>query len=149
MNIAFSYILSKTRLSCELASSLQVAVNGLFNDMQDINPLDLKISEYNQRYLRAKLEHLRGSLFTYACILEKALSDWQKPLADMVFIEYGGGTGFLSLLAKRMVIGTVIYNDIYDISCKDAKEIARTLECQADHYVCKSSAKMAQFWGLN
>lgn len=34
-----------------------------------------------------------------------------------------------------MGIGTVIYNDIYDIFCKDAKEIAKTLGCEADYYV--------------
>ena len=37
------------------------------------------------------------------------------PLNKFTFIEYGGGTGLLSLLAKECNIGTVIYNDIYDL----------------------------------
>lgn len=135
MNTRFSHMLSKTRPTGGLTRKLQAAVNRIFNDMQEINPLDLNISEYNQRYLKDQLQNLRNSLFRYASIIEAALSQAEKPLADMVFIEYGGGTGFLSLLAKRMRIGTVIYNDIYDVSCKDAKEIARILGCPADHYV--------------
>ena len=135
MNVNFSHVLSKTRLTGELTRRLHVAVDRIFGDMQDINPLDLNISEYNQRYLKDQLQNLSRSQVRYACIIGGALSQSQKPLADMVFIEYGGGTGFLSLLAKRMGIGTVIYNDIYDVSCKDAKEIARILGCQAEHYV--------------
>ena len=39
----------------------------------------------------------------------------------MVLIDYAGGVGDLSLLAKELGIGTVIYNDISDELAKDAR----------------------------
>jgi hypothetical protein len=39
------------------------------------------------------------------------------------------------MLAKELGVGTVIYNDIYDVSCRDAWLIARRIGCSADHYV--------------
>jgi hypothetical protein len=56
-------------------------------------------------------------------------------LNKFVFLDYGGGSGILSLLAKEFKIGTVIYNDIYDVSCKDAKVIGESIGNQADYYV--------------
>jgi len=47
-----------------------------------------------------------------------------------------GGGGMLSFLAKEMGIGTVIYSDIYDISCRDVKLLSRSLELALDHVVC-------------
>ena len=47
----------------------------------------------------------------------------------------GAGSGLLSLLAKEVGVGTVIYNDIFDVSCRDAKLIAEELGNEADHYV--------------
>lgn len=119
----------------DLVKRLNIAASDLLNGLQNINPLDLAISEYNQRYLKSKLQaieyHLRIAIYTIA----GTLSHSQKSLKDVVFTEYGGGVGLFSLLAKKLGVGRVIYNDIYDISCEDAKEIAKVLGCEADHYV--------------
>jgi hypothetical protein len=58
-----------------------------------------------------------------------------KPKERMVLIDYGGGSGMLSMQAKRMGIGTVIYCDLVGQMCSDAREIAKTKELEADHYV--------------
>ena len=39
------------------------------------------------------------------------------------------------MLAKELGIGTVLYNDIYDVSCRDAKAIGEAIGCAADHYI--------------
>jgi SAM-dependent methyltransferase len=62
-----------------------------------------------------------------------------------VFVDYGGGTGFLALLAKELGIGTVIYNDIYDVSCHDARFIADSLQLVADSYVCGDVDELLNF----
>jgi SAM-dependent methyltransferase len=54
----------------------------------------------------------------------------------MVFVEYGGGTGLQSLLARQSGIGTVIYNDISPSQCALAQEIAHELGLEADFYAC-------------
>lgn len=41
-----------------------------------------------------------------------------------VFVDYGAGTGIMSLLAREMGFGAVLYVDIYDVSCRDAELIA-------------------------
>jgi hypothetical protein len=54
----------------------------------------------------------------------------------MVLVEYGGGRGLHSLLARQLGVGTVVYNDIDHDKCELAKGIAGELGLQADHYVC-------------
>jgi hypothetical protein len=54
---------------------------------------------------------------------------------QVVIVDYGGGVGDLSLLAKEAGVGTVVYTDIYDLMCRDAHHIARALGLEADHYV--------------
>jgi 2-polyprenyl-3-methyl-5-hydroxy-6-metoxy-1,4-benzoquinol methylase len=148
-NNGFPYILSKTRLNRNLSSSFRTAINGLISDLQGINPLNLKISEYNQKYLGDKLKNIENSLFIYECIIGGALSGYHKTLSDSIFIEYGGGTGMMSILAKRIGIGTVIYNDIYDVSSRDAKEIASVLGCPADYYVAGHIGELVAFCEKN
>lgn len=139
------YNYHKSPRSSQLAKRLEAAANSLFNDLRNIKPLDLNISEYNQRYLKDKLQNLESELARDAYIVGSTLCESRKSLEGIVFIEYGGGTGFLSLLSKKLGIGTVIYNDIYDISCKDAKKIAQILGCEADYYVQGAIDDLVEF----
>ena len=75
-----------------------------------------------------------SSLQKYSYILSWSTASGVS-LNKFVFLDYGGGAGILSLLAKELKIGTVIYNDIYPISCKDAKVIGELVGNQADYYV--------------
>jgi hypothetical protein len=50
-------------------------------------------------------------------------------------VDYGGGLGLMSMLARRLGVGRVIYNDIYPASCRDAELIARQLGIPANDYV--------------
>ncbi len=98
----------------------------------------LEISDYNKRYFGDQLvsdDILRGHLTKYGYILEWALSGIEKSIENLVLIDYGGGHGMLSLLAKETGIGTVIHNDIYPVSCQDANKIGSALGLQADYYV--------------
>ena len=135
----------KTPTGRDLVNRLDTAVNSLFDDLQIIKPLDLNISEYSQRYLLEKLQQLEFELICSADIVGSVLYESSKSLDEFVFIEYGGGTGFLSLLVRKLGAGTVVYNDIYDVSCKDAEEIAQVLGCRADYYVQGDIDKLAVF----
>ncbi|MCG2728175.1 MAG: hypothetical protein L6244_05970, partial [Candidatus Methanoperedenaceae archaeon] len=75
------------------------------------------------------------SLQLNSYILSWSLIESDVPLNRFVFLDYGGGSGILSLLAKELNIGTVIYNDIYDVSCKDASIIGKSIGNQADYYI--------------
>ena len=50
-------------------------------------------------------------------------------------MDYGGGNGLLSLLARESRVGTVIYTDIEAASTADARRLASAIGLQADHYI--------------
>lgn len=118
-----------------LLSQIDSAADRLYKKLVQLDLNQLNISEYNRRYLLKKLTKFAGSLQHYTHILALALADNAVPLSRFAFVDYGGGSGVLSLLAKESGIGRVIYNDIYEISCADVKEIARATQININDYV--------------
>lgn len=118
-------------ISCDhdLSQKLEVATINLAADLQRVGPL------FRETYLSGALENTEEVLTRDAYIIGCTLSRCQKPLQDAVFVEYGGGCGLHSLLARKLGIGTVIYNDILPAFCRLAREIAEAITCQADYYV--------------
>jgi hypothetical protein len=53
-----------------------------------------------------------------------------------VLVDYGGGSGYISFLAKALGIGKVIYADIYDVSCRDAGKLGEMIGFAADYHIC-------------
>ena len=111
------------------------AANRLFNKLKLLKVEALAISDYNKRYLNSKISSLTSNIQLYSYILAWSLAKSAVPTNKFSLIDYGGGSGMLSLLAKELGLGTVIYNDIYDISCRDAQQIAKSLGVEADYYV--------------
>jgi len=110
------------------AASLSARIAGL-----DIDRLD--ISDYNRRYFGSHVASIRQVLQYYTYVLCCAFSQAARATDDLVFIDYGGGSGLLSLLARELGVRTAIYVDIYDVSCRDAELIARSLGLPADVYL--------------
>lgn len=97
---------------------------------------EIEISDYNEKYLR---EYYNNSSFyasLYAQLLYKAVGKLNKSVEESVFVDYGGGCGVLSYTAKELGFKTVIYNDIYDVSVQDTKEVATAISCQLDLFIC-------------
>jgi len=120
-----------------LLSQINSAASRLHKKL--ISLLDLKslgISEFNQRCLGDKLANPIGTLQCCTYLLALSLDGNNFPLQEFAFVDYGGGSGVLSLLAKELGIGRVIYSDIHDVQCNDAKIIARATGINVDHYVC-------------
>jgi 2-polyprenyl-3-methyl-5-hydroxy-6-metoxy-1,4-benzoquinol methylase len=136
---------NKTALSVNINS----AAERLFNKLNYFNVKELNISDYNKQYFQGKLTHLTSCLRLYSYILSWSLAKSDVPLDEFVFLDYGGGSGMLSLLAKELGIGTVIYNDIYDVSCHDAKLIAESIGNSADYYVCGDIDEVLDFLRAN
>jgi len=96
------------------------------------------ISDYNKRYFGKRISNesdIINSLQKYSYLLIWVLAYINIPLNKIVFMDYGGGHGMLALLAKAAGIGTVIHNDIYEVSCKDAQCIGNDLDLAADYYI--------------
>lgn len=111
------------------------AATRLYSKLQGIDVESLNISDYNKRYFRDHLKELRSWLQKYSYILAWSIAETNIPINNCTILDYGGGSGLLSLLAKELNFGSVLYNDIYDISCQDAKLIGSSIENQADHYI--------------
>jgi 2-polyprenyl-3-methyl-5-hydroxy-6-metoxy-1,4-benzoquinol methylase len=119
-----------------LLQGIEAAAERINEKLRRLTLSELGISEYNQSYLGNYIRDIQGTLQINCYILAWALASSQVPLEKFVFVDYGGGCGIMSLLAKELGVGTVIYNDIYDVSCRDARLIARALQSEAHAYVC-------------
>lgn len=97
---------------------------------------ELDISEYNKRYIGQYLAELDAVVQRYAFVLAWGLAPGElagrKP---SVLLDYGGGSGMMSMLARAAGTPVVIYDDIYDVSCRDASILAEKIGLRADEYV--------------
>lgn len=112
-----------------LCRKIDLATYKLFSKLKKIEISKLDISEYNICYLNKKN---LNQIFIYSQILYHILSE---NININNFLDYGGGTGLLSLLAIECGVPNVFYNDIYNISCRDAETIAKELEYQRQGYI--------------
>lgn len=131
----FIYKFARLPKDEKLLININVAATELHEKLKHLNINLLNISEYNKRYFGDYLQNMHKTIQRHSYILSWAVASVNVPLNKFVFFDHGGGLGILSLLAKQLNIGTVIYNDIYDLSCKDAKIIGEALGIQADHYI--------------
>jgi len=70
--------------------------------LQKLDLVKLKLSEYNTAYLNKYLTDLDFYSNLYGQLLHKAIIKLKKPIKESTFIDYGGGSGFLSLFAKEL-----------------------------------------------
>lgn len=118
-----------------LLMRINSASKRLFDKLESLEVGALEISDYNKVYFGERKSNLTESLQLYSYILAWSIAQTSVPLNKFVFLDYGGGSGMLSLLAKELNIGTVIYNDIYNISCRDAEVIGKSIGNPADYYI--------------
>jgi hypothetical protein len=145
----FRYTCAKYPSDKEMLSNIDVAAEKLYNKLQNLDVDSLQISEYLNVYLKSKLDNITNTLCLNCYILSWALYPRRKALDKIIFLEYGGGVGVLSLLARELGIGTVIYNDIYDMSCKDAETIANNLNLKATKYLLGDIGDVIQYFRSN
>jgi len=132
-----------------LLKRIDEAASRLHEKIKRLHVDTLKISEYSKTYFGNHIRNLHSTLQRYAHVLAWALAGPRENPEDAVLLDYGGGTGLLSLLAKEYRVGKVIYNDIYDVSCEDAKVIGSTMENEADFYVCGDMEETCRFLKSN
>jgi hypothetical protein len=119
-----------------LLLDVEMAARRLSERLTALHLDGLAVSDSAKMYLRSQLLNLRSVLRTFAYILSSALARNQRSYAQLVLVDHGGGVGLLSLLAKELGIGTVVYNDIWEPWCEDARAIAEAARgAPADSYV--------------
>lgn len=134
----FIYNCARLPKNHRLLIKINNAANRVHGKVMGLDVYSLKISDYGKRYFSKKKvssDQLRKNLIRECYILSWTISQVDIPLDEFVFIDYGSGNATLSLLAKELGIGTVIYNDLFETSCKDAEIIGKSIGIQADYYV--------------
>jgi 2-polyprenyl-3-methyl-5-hydroxy-6-metoxy-1,4-benzoquinol methylase len=122
----------------DISNPVDRALKILPEKLSVLNLKDIGISDYNQKYLNQYIKDYRFYAGLYRQLLTTAIQELTKPIEESVFVDYGGGCGFLSMLAKETGFKTVIYCDIYDISCNDAQIIAEKAGIRIDHFITGS-----------
>ena len=130
----------------QLLDLLDLAKKKLLMKIKSTDISGLQISDYNKRYLLDKMLSLDSVISIYSNILYYSLKDENvEHLNRFVFVDYGGGSGLLSLLAAQVGVGIVIYTDIYDVSCSDAEALSEALDLSINHFVCGDIYELKRF----
>ncbi|MEP6467052.1 MAG: methyltransferase domain-containing protein [Parafilimonas sp.] len=106
----------------------------------DVDSID--ISAYNKNYLLRYINNYSFYMNLYKQLLLKAISKLSQPVANVVFVDYGGGCGILSFLAKEIGFKKVVYNDLYITSVNDVKIIAQKINIYIDDYIAGDVEKL-------
>jgi 2-polyprenyl-3-methyl-5-hydroxy-6-metoxy-1,4-benzoquinol methylase len=130
------YTSFKVPVNKAIEDRFEQASVSLEKKLLNIDVENLEVSAYSKKYFKDYQRKLKYSLQACSFILMHALHKSGKTLENTTIVDYGAGTGVLAMLAKEVGFGKVIYNDIYDISCKDAATIANKALAQANTYVC-------------
>lgn len=88
-----------------------------------VNAEILPISTYNKMYLIKHQKQIKYLAYIYSQMIKRILKKHPE-LSKITLVDYGGGTGLWSVYAKLAGVGRVIYSDINEEACKDAKKIA-------------------------
>lgn len=138
MNYKFRYKFSKYPISSKQFDLINDRANLLYNKLKKIDLKSLKISDYNKRYFGDKIksdEAIKFEITKYLYLLSWCIKDLKKNIEESTFVDFGGGHGLYSLLAKSCGFKNVIYIDIYNQSCLDSQIIAEKVGLKSDHYI--------------
>jgi len=103
--------------------------------LQRLDVDSLNISDYNKIYFKKHVHCLTYSVNLALQIIETGFRDIDKPIESISILEIGGGTGILSLLAKWLGFGKVVYSDTFKISCEDFEIISKALSLATDKII--------------
>lgn len=104
-----------------MESHTKQIIQKLTGQLQQIDYDRLPISTYNKRYISNLKPALGYYMQIYATCLQKGLQATGLPITEIDLIDYGGGSGFLSMLAKQFGFRRVIYIDLNPLSVETVR----------------------------
>ncbi len=126
-----------------MTSAIHSAAKRLAQRFSSVDPQQIGISDDGARYLTEKLRWFDDGLTIYTRLLTLACAG--RPLGELTIVDYGGGIGVLSMLAKESGVGRVIYNDIIECRREDAEAIAREVGVGPDDFHCGDADDLVRF----
>lgn len=118
-------------------NQIKKAKEKLKNRIINLNVNELKATPYFKSYLELYIDDLESVLNRHSFILSKAVSG-DTNLNGVSLLDFGGGTGLISLISKLSGIGKVTYLDISDEMTEGAKNLANMLGIKIDEFLTGS-----------
>ena len=121
------------------------AVQELTEKLQAVPYETLSISSYNKSYIKGMIPAIGYFLKIYATCLQQGIAGSGKSPRELTMIDFGGGSGFLSMLAKSIGIGHVIYVDLNPLSVQAAFRLKEYTGTGADLFLEGSTEQLADW----
>lgn len=115
------------------------------SQLRHINYQQLAISDYSRSYILRMLPNLDYYLDIYGRCLDRMSASAGKPLAELAMVDYGGGHGFLSCLAKWRGVGRVIYIDYNPQAVEAVKAVSAALGFGPDVILQGDAAALLEY----
>ena len=125
------------------------AAKRLEKKLNNLNLKSLGLSEYNTNYLTNTLSNPYSALQQNTYLMALSLDGHEVKKDNFTLVDYGGGSGLFSLLAKELGIMNVIYLDIYDVSCNDIKILSKKLDLSIDTRICGDIDTLLSYLEIN
>lgn len=122
-------------ISGRAVENLNAAAERLHGRLRRLEPGQLPLSEYGRENVADFQGKAHETFKKYVHLLAWSLYP-EMDDGPAALVDYGGGHGLLACLAKEAGFQRVIYNDIFSGCCDDARQLAESLQCRADEYVC-------------
>ncbi len=118
---------------------------GLLQQLSQMDLSVLDISAYSRNALNRMLAAVEFYLDIYRASLERVLACGNRTPSETTIVDYGGGHGLLSILAKRLGFGQVIYIDYNPDAVQTVQQLSRWLGTQPD-VVLQGNVDVLEKW---
>lgn len=117
----------------------------MYKELADIDYNKLPISDYSRQYILRMLPNIDYYSDIYRRGLCRMSQQMGSPLSDITMVDYGGGHGFLSITAKRMGVGKVVYVDFNPDACHAVKVLSDEVGCGPDAVIQGDASALRQW----
>lgn len=120
----------------ELANLINGKATELYSQLSSLQVERLGLPDHCLYYFRTShFNRLFFSIETSAHLLYRSIAIQEKPVPDIVMMDYGAGVGTLYMLAKMIGCKKVIYNDFLEEWRLSALKIAEAMNIKIDEYI--------------
>lgn len=126
-------------------SSLELSNGLLAEQVKHIKPRNLEIKPHCRKALQRAIDAIEYYLDIYRNGLERLLELCAKAPDEMTIVDYGGGHGLLSVYAKRLGFGNVIYVDNNSESVKMCNVVTTELMTSPDVKIFGDAAALSRW----
>lgn len=124
---------------------MEQAALALADRLGQIDYQRLPVSDYNKKYIARLKPALSYYMLIYADCLYRGTVRAHTPLSSLILVDYGGGSGFLSLLAKELGVGKIIYIDLNPHSVETVRILKKETGLGPDVILHGDSSKLAEW----